>query len=91
MIEVEVRRDIDIGCGDQLQQIFLIQESVDPTYMRAYAKFFGKVLEAIPIKLAFMGQQMRMCGTGDYIFRVGMIGQNFWHRFDHGLDPLIRR
>ena len=35
LLQVKIGRDVDVGGGNQIQQILFVEEFVDPTHMRA--------------------------------------------------------
>ena len=88
---VQIGRDVDVGHPDELDQLVDLHEPVVEAHVRLDAQVLGQPLQADPIPLPLLADQIRVRRPQDDVDEVGKLPEDRRHRPEHLLDPLVRR
>ena len=87
---VKVRRDVDIGRGDESLEILLRDKPVVEDHVFLHPPLLGEEFQTQAVTLPLPGQQMGVRGTEHQVDHAGMAACDFREGLDHMLDSLAR-
>ena len=70
---VQIRRDINVGRAEKLQQLVLVHEAVEKDHVLFDAILLGKALEAEPVRLAVVPDEIGMRRAEHDVHDLGKI------------------
>ena len=87
---VEIRRDVDVGHADEFEQFVDLDEAVVEAYVGLDTQGLGQPLQADPVTLTLLSDQVGMGRPEHDVNEVGKFLEDRRHRAEHVLDPLVR-
>ena len=88
---VQVGRDVDVRHADELDQLVDLQEAVVEAHVGLDAQVLGQPLQADPVPLPLLAEQVRVRRPHHDVDEVGELPEDRRHRPEHHLDPLVGR
>ena len=87
---VQVGRDVDVRHPDEFDQLVDLHEPVVEAHVRLDAQVLGQPLQADPVPLPLLTNQVRVRRSQHDVDEVGELLEDRRHRPQHHLDPLVR-
>ena len=88
LVRVEVRRHVDVGGEQVLDDVLLVQVLVHEEHLVAETQLVDELLQAVAVLLAALLEQFGVGLAGDQVERLGVAGHDRGHRFDRVLEAL---
>ena len=70
---VQIRRDINVGRAEKLQQLVFVHEAIEENYVFLDTILFGKALQAEPVGFTVVPNKIRMSRAKNYVNDIGKL------------------